>query len=96
MWHRGEPEVAVSPLGSYHDLAVAMADLGDCHPGGPIRLLTGDNTPAMGRIRSRCTEAYPSEESISCNLSQDAFSSCRLGLNEHMIQIRNIVVETVE
>ena len=73
MWHRGEPGVTVSPLDSYHDLAVAMPDPGDCHPGGPIRLLTGDNTPAGGGDRRRCTETYPTEQSITCDLSQDAF-----------------------
>ena len=64
MWHRGEPEVAVSPLGSYHDLAVAIADPGDCHPGGPIRLLTGDNTPAMGTGPASLHRSLPEQNRV--------------------------------
>ena len=61
--HGGEPKVTVSPLSGYHNLAVAMADPGDSHPGGPIRLLTGDNTPPAGRrVWRRCAETYPTEQ----------------------------------
>ena len=78
-------------------MKVATTDLGDCHLGGPIRLLTGDNTPALGKDLVSLHRSLPDwNKSISCKLSQDAFHLVDLVKSEHVIAIHNIVVETVE
>ena len=46
VWYRGEPDDMISTLRDGHRLAVAKIDPSDRHTAGPIRLLTGSNTPA--------------------------------------------------
>ena len=66
-------KVTVSPLSGCINLAVATVDLGDNHPGSPIRSLKGSNTPTGRRVCVIAQKPTRQNRVYPCYLSQDAF-----------------------